>query len=224
MEAVAPALFQPALLRAFLRNGFETQQDHREATLLEVHLLEERRHMEVALHIDPEIRTASGDVARDVRLILIAVKERLLRDRASDGADDGWEGKAAVAPLHPAVARHDDGDQLGVVLDVGPSRRLLTDREVARKRKNVLQIRLAKGCHGPSQQVRRHQHEGREPIGLDLPPLPLVAFLGGEAYQAGFLARESAGLIRNGCHEEVAEFARDGEAATQFRLWPRVPS
>lgn len=137
----------------------------------------EGRRAEVALHIDPKIGTARGDVARDVRPMRTAVIARACRDRAANRADDGRKGEAAVAPLHTAVARYDDGDPLGVVLHVRPSRRLLTDRKVACERKYVLQVGLAKGSHGFPQQVRGHKQESGEAVGLDLPALTRVALL-----------------------------------------------
>ena len=48
-----PTLVELALLRTLLRNGFQTQQDHREAVLLEVHLFVEGRRAEVTLYVDP---------------------------------------------------------------------------------------------------------------------------------------------------------------------------
>lgn len=143
--------------------------------------------------------------------------ERGCRYRAADRALNGREGEAPVAPLHPALARHDDGDPPGVVLHVGRSRQLLANREVARKHKNVLQIGFAKGRHGPSQQVRGHQHESGEAVGLDLPALPLIAVLRCDAEQVRTLAQEPAGLIRDVVgHQEVVEFVRNGEVATRF--------
>lgn len=147
----------------------QDEAHHREAVLLEVHLLVEGQCAEVALHIHPMIGTARGDVARDVRPMRTAVIARACRDRAANRADDGRKGEAAVVPLHSDVARYDDGDPLGVVLYVGPSRRLLTHRKVARERKYMLQVGLAKGSHGLPQQVRGHQHGCGEAVGLDFP-------------------------------------------------------
>ena len=113
--------------------------------------------------------------------------------RTAERPDDVREGEAAVAPLHPAVARHDDGDPFTVVLHVGLDRRLLADREIAGEHENVLQIGLAKGCHGPLQQVRGHQHEGGEAVGLDLPALPLVALLGREPGMSALLHKNRPG-------------------------------
>lgn len=94
--------------------------------------------MKVTFHVDPEIGTARGEVARDVRPMRTAVIERVNWDRASDRGDDIREGETAEVSLHPAIARHDDGDPPGVVLHIGSSHGLLTNREVACERRNVL--------------------------------------------------------------------------------------